>query len=215
MKLKSFISCVSDLPWFDTNAARIRSGMDSESLRIYLSRWIASGDIVSVRRGLYVLERPWRRIEPHPLALAQAIQPRSYVSCEAAAQFHGLIPDGVFVQTSLTLRKPGEFETPFGRYAYKNIHPDLFGGAVPKVFDDGQPAMIASPAKTLVDLFYCGRGVWPMERIEALRLQNLEIVDLEDGRKWTEKFPTLKKTWSNFEKFHEQEMEAESCAITL
>ena len=215
MKLKDFIVCVSDLPWFDINAARIRSGMEPERLRIYLSRWIASGDILSVRRGLYVLEKTWRHVEPHPLALAQAIQPRSYVSCEAAAQFYELIPDGVFVQTSLTLRKPREFETPFGRYVYENIKRDLFGGAAPKVFDNGQVAIIASPAKTLIDLFYRGRGVWPMARIEALRLQNLEIVDLDDGRKWAERAPTLEKTWLNFEKFYEQEMEAELCAITL
>lgn len=189
--------------------------MDPKSLRIYLSRWIASGDIVSVRRGLYVLARPWRRIEPQILALAQAIQPRSYISLEAAAQFHGLIPDGVFVQTSLTLRKPREFETPFGRYSYQNIRPDLFGGANPRTYDDGQTAMIASPAKTLVDLFYRGRGVWPMARIEALRLQNLDLVDLDEGRRWAGKSPTLERTWSNFEKFYEQEMEAESCAITF
>lgn len=215
MKLKDFIACVSDLPWFDTNAARLRSGMKPEHLRISLSRWAASGDVVSVRRGLYVLGETWRRIEPQPLALAQAIQPRSYISLEAAAQCYDLIPDGVFVQTSLTLRRPGEFETPFGRYSYENIRPDLFGGANPRTFDDGQTAMIASPAKTLVDLFYRGRGVWPMARIEALRLQNLDLVDLDEGRRWAGKSPTLERTWRNFEEFYEKEMEAESCAITL
>lgn len=55
-----------------------------------VSRIMAAGELIPLRRGLYLQDRT-----ANPLALAPAIHGPSYVSFESALAWHGLIPERV------------------------------------------------------------------------------------------------------------------------
>ena len=58
-----------------------------------LTEWQATGKVARLRRGLYVLPRDARQVEPHPFVIANRLVTGSYVSLEMALSYHSLIPD--------------------------------------------------------------------------------------------------------------------------
>lgn len=146
-------------------------------VRLQLSRWIRSGRLVQLRRGVYVLAHPWRKVEAHPFVVANALQQGSYVSLQSALAFHGLIPEHVPVVTSVGPRRPETIRTPLGAYQYTHMTaPLLFGYALAEVVP-GQRAFVAGPEKALLDLVYMTPGGEAPSFLESLRLQQLETID--------------------------------------
>ncbi len=86
-----------------------------------VKRAIASGEIEGIRRGLYILGPKHRRTSPHLFALAQHIYGPSYISCESALSFWGLIPERVYTTTSMTSKRSTEFQTPLGIFSFQHI----------------------------------------------------------------------------------------------
>lgn len=50
---------------------------------------------VQLRRKLYALATPWRRVHPHPFLIANELHHPSYVSLQSALAYHGMIPEAV------------------------------------------------------------------------------------------------------------------------
>lgn len=175
MNYKTFISLVGKLPVIELQTVAQLKGESRHTLNMQLSRWKRQGKLAPLRRGMYVLGKPYRRIEPNPALLANLLYRPSYLSGLWALGYYGLIPEKVVLFTSVTPRMPGRFENEFGRFSYTHIKPAAFAGYQALAMDD-RKVLIALPEKALLDYWHSEKGEWTPERMRAMRFQNLAMV---------------------------------------
>jgi len=187
MKFSELLETVGDLPVFRTGLL-LAGDRDPADVRRQLARWKTSGKVVQLRRGVYVLAAPWRRVEPHPFVLANELQRPSYVSLESALAYHGLIPEAVPVTTSVTTGRPATLDTPLGRFRYRHLRSAAFFGYHRVAVLRGQEARVAEAGKALLDLAYLTAGGDAVEYLEGLRLEGFDALRPEDlrelARRW-------------------------------
>lgn len=176
MKFGELVGLVGTLPLF-RGSLLLAGDRDPADVRRQLVRWKRSGRVTQLRRDVYVLGPTWRRVEPHPFVIANELQRPSYVSLQSALAYHGMIPEGVPVTTSVTSARPGRFDTPLGRYDYRHLRPEVFFGYVRVPVFQHQHARVADPAKALLDLVYLTAAGDAAEYLESLRLENLDDLD--------------------------------------
>jgi len=118
-----------------------------------IADWLAKGVLLPIRRGLYVLG-PDDRESPISLPLvANLLYGPSYVSLEFALSWHGLIPEGVFDVTSVTLKRSREVTTPLGLFSYVHLPQPAYGvGIRTEQGPGGVSFLMASSEKALCDL---------------------------------------------------------------
>ena len=162
----------AQLPVIDSKTLRSLGG-DPKALSVQLSRWVRQGKLIPLRRGMFLLPARLRRNRPPPEYLANLLVLPSYVSLERALSFHGLIPERVLLVQSVTLARPMLFETPVGDFQYRHVKQDWFFGYAETEIESAS-ALIALPEKALLDVVYLSSGSFARERIEAMRLQNLD-----------------------------------------
>ncbi|MFO7767589.1 MAG: hypothetical protein R6W82_01305 [bacterium] len=187
MRFEDVVATVVDLPCF-TGSLLLAGDRDPGDVRRQLSRWKDAGKVIQLRRNLYVLAEPWRKIRPHPFLLANAIQSPSYVSLQSALDHHGLIPEAVPVTTSVTTARPTTYDTPLGRFTYRHVREEVFFGYRTERVQQDQQAFVADAAKALLDLVYLTPGGDDPEYLASLRLKDLEPGHREDlkayARRW-------------------------------
>lgn len=117
-----------------------------------ISRMIADGDLLKIKKGLYVLSSVHRTVPVSQFLLANLIYGPSYVSLDSALSYHDLIPEGVFECSCVTPKRVKRYETPLGRFTYTHSHESLYGvGIVSEASADGSSFLIASAEKALCD----------------------------------------------------------------
>ena len=178
MKFETALRLVGDLPTFETGML-LAGAVDPADVRRQLSRWKTRGRLEQLRRGLYVFAQPYRKVEPHPFVVANRIQAGSYVSMQSALAFAGMIPEYVAAVTSVCTARPTQRHTPLGSFIYRHIKTELFWGYRRLELSAGQQAFVAYPEKALLDLFYLHPGADDPAYIEQLRLQNLDLFNLQ------------------------------------
>jgi predicted transcriptional regulator of viral defense system len=157
-----------------------------------LSRWVRSGKLIQLRRGLYALAEPHRKIAPHPFLVANRLKRASYVSLQSALEFHHLIPEYVPTVTSITTGRPETLSNPLGHFVFKHVKKSLFFGFEPADLGDGQVAFVAGPEKALLDLLYLTPRSDDPAYLRELRLQNAENVSLDRLREQARSFESPK-----------------------
>jgi predicted transcriptional regulator of viral defense system len=187
MEFGQLLATVGDLPLFRTGLL-LAGDRDPSDVRRQLVRWTAAGRVLQLRRGVYALAAPWRRVEPHPFLVANELHRPSYVSLESALAHHALIPESVPVTTSVTTGRPGFFATPLGRFRYRHLHSEAFFGYRWESVASGQEARLAGAEKALLDLVHLTAGGAALEYLESLRLEGLEALRpdelLDLARRW-------------------------------
>src|SRR5512139_2389244 len=86
-----------------------------------ISDLLRKGVIIRVKKGFYVLGDDYRSRPFSRGLLANLIYGPSYVSLDLALQYHGLIPEHVESVTSVTTGRSRAFDTPVGRFTYRQI----------------------------------------------------------------------------------------------
>jgi hypothetical protein len=121
---------------------------------------LSKGVIVRVKKGLYVFGDDYRNRPYSREILANLIYGPSCVSLEYALHHYGLIPERVEVVTSVTTKRPKEFQTPVGLFQYRNVPEAGFHVGLQRVeLNDGRAYLMASPEKALADKFRNDRGL--------------------------------------------------------
>ncbi len=178
MRFDDLLAVVADEPIFETGLL-LAGDRDPGDVRRQLSRWVTSGRVYRLRRGLYALAPPYRRVRPHPFLVANQLQRGSYVSLQSALAHHGLIPEHVPVTTSIGSGRTGRWQNPIGSFTFQHLAPALVGGYRHVEVAAGQWAFVARPEKALLDLVHLVPGADRLAYLSELRLQNLESVDLD------------------------------------
>jgi predicted transcriptional regulator of viral defense system len=149
-------------------------------LRRQLDRWVKNGRVVQLRREVYLLKRPYTSKAAHPFTIANALKKASYVSLQSALAHYGMIPEYVPVTTSVTTGRPEECDTRMGRFLFRHVSPKRFFGFEELAVSPGQQALMARPAKALVDLLYLTPHSDNPHYLRELRLNEPEGFDREE-----------------------------------
>jgi predicted transcriptional regulator of viral defense system len=190
MEFDTLLNLIGDDPVFESSLL-LAGNINPQIVRLQLSRWVNSGRIYQLRRGLYSIAPPYQKIKPHPFLVANRMQKASYVSLQSALSYFGLIPEVVNVTTSVSTGRPEKLETPLGFFEFRHLKTDfLFGYRMTNLGE--QSALVAIPEKALLDLIYLQTGGNSASYLNELRLQNSEQLDLVLLQKLSEKFGTLK-----------------------
>ena len=177
MQFTDLLGIVGDAPLFETGLL-LAGDVDPANVRRQLSRWTAKGRLYQLRRGLYTLAPPYQKVKPHPFTVANALVRGSYVSLQAALAHYGLIPDVAQRTTSVTMGRPGQWNTPLGIYTFRHIKRAWFHGYRRLPLGGGHAAFVATPEKALLDLVYLQPGSDDPAYLVELRLQATEQLDL-------------------------------------
>jgi len=211
MRYRQVLEIVGDEPLFETGLL-LAGDVDPANTRRQLSRWTAGGKLIQLRRGLYALAPPYQKKKPHLFLVANRLVGASYVSCQSALAYYGLIPEYVPTVTSVTTRRPNAYDTPFGRYAFGHLKRDLFFGYTYNALGNGQHAFVASPEKALLDQAYLQPGGDALPYLRGLRLQNLHQLDLQalDSMARRTGSPKLIRTAARIASMADDEAESEN-----
>lgn len=147
----------------DAEVSRLVCGSEARRYGL-VNRALKAGELLRVKRGLYVLPNKYRGYPLHPFALAQALVPGSYVSLETALSYHGWIPEAVYTTASIL---PGR---KFRNYDHEKLgsftfHPlatnkGYFLELVERLKVEQQTMLVAKPARTLMDLVCLRKKEW-------------------------------------------------------
>lgn len=143
-----------------------------------ISDLLRKGVIIRVKKGLYVLGDDFRSRPYSRELLANLIYGPSYVSLDSALQYHGLIPEHVEAVTSVTTGRSRSFDTPVGRFSYRQIPLPAFQLGMRRVEESpGKAFLIASAEKALADKIFDDRkiGAATSGRMAEYLLENLRL----------------------------------------
>ncbi len=136
-----------------------------------LTRWIASGDILRLKRNLYTFP-DYLQIPDSALYFANLIYRPSTISLHTALHFHGIIPEEVVQFTSVSRLKTAYFQNSFGSYTYHHISSKyMFGYEL--IRSEGQVPFViqmATPEKAIIDLLHLYPDYSTTEDMLHLRL---------------------------------------------
>ena len=162
------------------------------SVRRQLDRWVKSGRLMQLRRGVYSIAPPYQAEAPHPFLAANHLRKPSYVSMQSALSYYGMIPESVPSTTSVTTGRPEELQTPLGRFVFRHIKKAAFFGYNQREISRGQSVFLASPEKALLDLLYFSPGSDSPEYLEELRFEPMDHFDWEALHRHAERLKNQK-----------------------
>ena len=136
-----------------------------DSLKAYayprdkITEMLRRGDIIRVKKGIYIFGEKYRRRPYSREVLANLIYGPSYISLEFALHYHGLIPERVEALTSVTTGRSHRFFTPIGLFIYWGVPLEAFRLGMDQ-FENraGQSFLMAGPEKALCDKIQQDRG---------------------------------------------------------
>lgn len=159
MNYLEFRHKMEEFPLFSTKDLKLIFGAEFDrGFLNNLENWQKKGHIVKLRRGFYVLGH--LQYATSPMVLASKMYAPSYVSLETALAYYGIIPEAVFTTTSVTSRETKEFGNNFGKFTFRKIKKEAFGGyETVKSKEFNISYKLALPEKALVDFFYLNRDI--------------------------------------------------------
>jgi hypothetical protein len=158
---------------------------------LLVHRACQADEVLRLKPGLFVLNRPFRKTEPHPFQIAALLHYPSHISLESALAWHHLIPEAVYQVSSVTSTRSRVFTTPFGVFTFQRVpaRAPRAGVESVEIARNTWPA-IATPLRAIADMLYLNRPVtWQKHglsylfdslRIEEEDLRAISFSELED-----------------------------------
>jgi predicted transcriptional regulator of viral defense system len=205
MEYERLLQLIGDDPVFESSLF-LAGNINPKIVRLQLTRWVNSGRIYQLRRGLYSIAPPYQKIKPHPFLVANRLQHSSYVSLQSALAFYSLIPETVNNTISVTTGRPERLGTPLGIFEFRHIKSKLLFGYQMTDLGD-QEALVATPEKALLDLVYLQPGGESPNYLQELRLQNLDRLNLDQLKKQSEVYasPKMRAATKNIQQLIQDE----------
>lgn len=163
---------------------------DFESRRFY--EWQKKGYIQKLTKLFYIFTNK-AITENGARFIANKLLEPSYLSMEYALRYYNLIPEIVYLMTSIATRKTKMIKTPIGSFQYRVVKKDLFFGY--QIVEIGGIAFkIAEPEKAILDFLYLRSDIQDEDDIEELRLNDEifhEIINQEKLAKYVKIFNSI------------------------
>jgi hypothetical protein len=125
-----------------------------------INELVQSGDLMLLKRGIYVAGLKLGIETPANFLLANHLLGPSYVSLETALSYWGLIPERVYETSSVTLKKTKIYKTPLGRFSYSHLALPYYAFGIKRVLlSEKQAVLMASPEKAVCDKIILTSGI--------------------------------------------------------
>lgn len=153
------LSPLDSFPYFSIEAIRQLFGGEPAAdgtLRTALYRWMKAGQIIQLKKGVYMTRRFFEnhRADADFAAMVSAILiPQSYLSLEYVLQAGGILTEMTYPVSAVTLKQTRVFENRLGTFTYRNIKAGLYRGFTFSEYM-GVPFARATAAKALFDYLY-------------------------------------------------------------
>ena len=121
------------------------------NVRDKIRNLLRRNEIIRIKTGLYMFPDVLRREPVNSFMLANLIYGPSYVSCESALSYHGLIPESVPATISISFGRSRSFETVLGRFEYHRRATRDYSQGVEWRQSNKSCFLIASPLKAVYD----------------------------------------------------------------
>lgn len=164
MKFKDFRKKMEKSIFKTTEAHVVNFSSNSKLTNLQLHQWKKNGDVIQLKRGLYMFSDA----KPAIAEMAKSLYSPCYFSLEYILNTYGIIPEAVFTYTLVTTKATRMFKTPLGNFSFQKIKREAFTG-----FDD--KTLMAEKEKALVDYFYLNssrmkleQNFWKESRLEAM-----------------------------------------------
>jgi len=120
----------------------------------FISRLVKNGELIRLKNGFFlVAEKLENTVIPYE-EIANLLYGPSYISFEWALSYYGMIPEGVYVVTSVSATKSKAFHTPVGTFDYTYISHKRYSIGIDQKEKGGGRFLIATPEKALADLIH-------------------------------------------------------------
>lgn len=156
--------------------------------RMKIRSMLRKGDILRVKKGLYIFGERYRRRPYSKELLANLMYGPSLVSMDYMLSYYGLIPEQVTMVTSTTFKRPKTFATPVGEFVYKQVPRDYYYLGMNRLEISTYSFLAAVPERALADKIRDDRGsclksLKDAERFlfEDLRLDESSFFKLDHG----------------------------------
>ena len=124
-----------------------------------ITSMLQKGELVRVKKGLYIFGERYRRLPYCRELLANLIYGPSCISLEYALHYHGLTPERVETITSVTPGRSRSFETPAGSFSYRMVPLRAFSIGIDRIErPDGRAFLMATVERALADRITVERG---------------------------------------------------------
>lgn len=164
-----------------------------------ISELLKSKELISVRRGLYIVGPEMNLPSPEPFLIANHLRGPSYVSLESALSYWNMIPERAYEISSVTINSSRLYKTPVGRFSYQQLKVPYYSYGIKSIeYSLKQKALIASREKALCDKIVLTpkinlRSVKQTQEflMEDLRMDSevLSALDLEVMKLWVKDAP--------------------------
>jgi len=171
---------------FEMTAVRNLFPDSTEGARkVLVHRAVSSGEVIRLKPGTFLLQRGYRKTDPHPFVVAALLHAPSHVSLETALAYHGMIPEAVYQTASVTAARSRSFETPIGLFTFQRV-PAASPRAGVRIEKLGSSAwaFVATPLRAIADLVYLRPSVsWKGEGLGfltgSMRIEEEDLARIE------------------------------------
>jgi hypothetical protein len=117
-----------------------------------ISELLKSKELISIRRGLYIIGPKMDLPSPEPFLIANHLRGPSYVSLESALSYWNMIPERAYETSSVTIKTSKLYKTPVGRFSYQQLKIPYYSYGIKNIkYSSKQTILIASREKALCD----------------------------------------------------------------
>lgn len=147
---------------------------DYTNPRDYIFRLVKSGKLIRLKNGFYIIaEKIENAFVPYE-QIANLLYGPSYISFEWALSYYGIIPEGVYVVTSVSATKSKSYHTPIGTFDYTYLSHNRYAIGIDQKENAAGNFLIATPEKALADLV----------NLKGKKLSGKDLLtDLVEGRR--------------------------------
>ena len=125
-----------------------------------ISELLKSGELISIRRGLYAPGPQTELPTPAPFLIANHLRGPSYVSLETALSYWGLIPERTFEISSVCIQSSKKYHTALGRFTFQQVSLPYYAFGIQNVqISNEQTVLISTPEKAICDKIILTAGI--------------------------------------------------------
>lgn len=156
-------------------------GQDNSKRDDAIKYAVKKGLLIRIKRGLYIIQLPYKKINYNPFEVAYHIYGPSYVSFESALSYHCWIPEKVVSFTLACVKKSKKFDNFIGNFIYSHVPVESFMMQVIRKDENKdenkEVYLIASPWKAIADHIYAHDRAWKSVRdmMEDMRIERYSI----------------------------------------
>ena len=135
-----------------------------------VARMEKEGEIIRLKKGLFVVTPKVHLQTLSKELIANHLYGPSYVSCETALSFYGLIPERVYLTKSMVTKRSKSYSTSMGNFEYISVNQDYFAiGIRQEIVENKFAFMIATAEKALCDLIISTKGL-KIQSMKAMQI---------------------------------------------